>query len=327
MLRTRFRRHRRLALALSLCVSCTSAFQVKTDGGDPKGLPFYLKSMVYRQHSTYEYAWLRLSLGQAPVPPTGTQGAEQTGPRTVMVRDVRDDDENRQRIARLQALVADLPAKAPSDLDKEIAKIREAFAAIPALPSTHTRAPGDANLRMTANYVERVPVVDYTKVYYLNGTIPPFGSNNLSAELAADGTLSKGATESTGGVGDAIGTIATAVTGLAPIKEFLTTKWVPTKSDSTDLANAKTFLPLAVRPLADPQTFSFRVDVAVESQALTFDFIQDGTRPTTGASLDPVKVNFTQGLYTVRGMDKSTETPAEDGIVFSGKVQLPTKKE
>ena len=47
-----------------------------------------------------------------------------------------------------------------------------------------------------------IGVMDYTKVYNLNGPIPPFGSDNISIELAADGPLAKGSAQVAGRVGD-----------------------------------------------------------------------------------------------------------------------------
>lgn len=312
-----------LAIALSVSAACTSAFRVSTGGSAPSGLPFYLKQMVYRQHTTYEYAWTRVLLSQAPVLPAKDGGAEQTGPRTTKVRDIANTSANRAAIDGVQRLVAQLPGTSAPDMPAAVCAIHAAFDAIPRLPENHLRAPDTALLRMTGNYVERVSVVDYTKVYYLNATVPPFGSNKLSAELAPDGTLSKGAAEASGGVGEAVGTLASALTGVLPIKEALTAKWVPSKAD----LSTKHFVPRQACDLAGPTAQAFRVELGLDPQLATFDFTKDAPTPSTGAALSPVLVNFTNGVFTARQGDKVADKPAEDGISFSGRVQLPVPKQ
>lgn len=317
-----------LAIGLAASAACTSAFRVSTGGSTPSGLPFYLKQMVYRQHTTYEYSWLRVSLSQAPVLAATEGGAEQTGVRTTKTRDVANTSANRVAIDHVQSLVAHLPERSARDMPAAICAIHAAFDTIPRLPADHLRTVVDTSfLRVVGNYVERVPVVDYTEVYYLNATILPFGSNKLSAELAADGTLSKGASEASGGVGEAIGTVASALTGVLPVKEALTARWIPAAGDKK-LKAGRDLVPRSaeVCGLADPATRSFRVEVGLESQSATFDFTKDSPTPSTGSTLDRVNVNFTNGVFTARQAEKAADKAADEGISFSGRVQLPTPK-
>lgn len=315
-----------LVITLALSGACTSAFQVSSGEGAPRGLPFYLKQMIYRQHTTYEHSWLRISLSQAPVTQAAS-GAEQVGPHTTKVRDVANTGANREAFDRVQELVAHLPGTPARDMPAAVCAIHAAFDAINRLPANHLRAPDSTALRMTGNYVERVPVVDYTTVYYLNAKVPPFGSNHLSAELAADGTLSKGSAEASGGAGEAIGAVASALTGVLPIKEALTAKWVPAAGAATSKPD-KNFAPALAQVcgLADPAARSFRVEVGLEPQSVVFDFTKDGITPSTGATLDRVMVNFHDGTFTVRPGEKAADKPADDGISFSGRVQLPVPK-
>ena len=314
-----------LALTLALCTACSSAFTVKSEGIEPHGLPFYLKSMVYRHHTTYEYSWVRLSLSQAPISRT-VAGIETPGPRTTRVRDVLESTDNRRKIDDLQRLVAGLPAKAVGELPGAILQIHAAFDSIARLPEDDSTPPSRASLRPTGNFIERVPVVDYTRIYYLNGKVPWFGSNSMSAELAADGTLSKGSAEASGGVGGAIDAISSALTGIAPIKEFLSSKWLPTKDDSAALTSDPKFGLLFGTTNFDPGTLSFHMEIALEQKFMTFDFTKDSPTPFSGGDLERVPVDFKTGTFTARRNDEATEKPAADGIGFSGTIRLPEPK-
>jgi hypothetical protein len=306
-----------------LC-GCASAFKV-SQAASAGGLPFYTKAMIYRQHSTYEYAWIRVSLSTAPVVGED-KGEEKLGARTTFVREIADIPENRARVARLQALVSDFPGAPLDSLSDRLVAIRSVLDSIAPLPSTHRTKPTAADLRLTGNFVERVAIVDYTKTYYLNARVPFFGSSNLSAEVAADGTLSKGANAAVGGGADALSAVTTAVTGITPIREYLSSKWIPTRADSTALASEKKFLAASVRTLAGPRTKAFRVDVAVEPQVQLFDFTNDMSAAPSGGTLTPVKADFMNGTFTTLPTEKPAAKATDDAISFSGKVQLPPAK-
>lgn len=303
-------------VALPFLSACIPAFQV-TSGTEPKGVPFYVKSEVHRQHSTYQYDWWRVSLAHIPViaEASGTTPAV-LGPRSTRVKDVAATSANRAALDRLRDLIDALPSTPVKDPATALKQINDAFAALQPLPDTHVSAPDTTLLRLTANFVERVPFVDYSKKYYLNGKIPPFGSNNLNTELAADGTLAKGSTTVTGGVGDAIGSIASAVTGIAPIKEFLTTRWTPAPKTEVNK-----LLPGAEDP---DRPRAFRMELAVDGQAVIYDFIKDfAESPGAPARLGR---DFQNGSFTSRSGDKPAEKPAEEGITFAGKVVMPPAK-
>ncbi|MFN2400630.1 MAG: hypothetical protein ABR543_18635 [Gemmatimonadaceae bacterium] len=106
----------------------------------------------------------------------------------------------------------------------------------------------------------------------------------------------------------------------------MTSKWVPTKAESTAVVEGKKAFFGPVRTLPDPKTLSFRVELNIESQSVIFDFTSDSKDLTNGAVLDPLKPDFSKGIFTARSAEKSAEKPSEDGISFSGKVQLPPAK-
>lgn len=309
-------RHVLAPILLGVLAGCVPVYRVSTADGPQAGIPFYLKSAVHRQHTTYEYPYVRLTLIATPVlaEATGTT-PERLGPRNVRTRDVRVTDTSSAAIAQLQDLVATLSVSSPQRTD--LSAVLKAFRSIDPLPADHLVRPSAADLRVTSNYIERVPVVDYSKVYYINGDIPPFGANSMSAELAADGTLAKGSAETSGGVGEAVSAIATALTGTFPIKEVLTAKWVPTSQDKAENA-------MFVGPAG--RTVPFRVELAVEMQSVTFDFTRDTPTEPAGDRLARIAPNFESGRFTVRPRDKPAEQPAADGISFSGRVQLPPAK-
>ncbi|MEO5817887.1 MAG: hypothetical protein ABIT20_21635 [Gemmatimonadaceae bacterium] len=235
-------------------------------------MPFYLKSMVYRQHTIYEYTWLRVSLSQAPVaPPLAPGGEERIGKRNTRVAEVANTTVNRTAIDDIQQLIAQLPAKTgPTEFADAVRAIDAAFSKLGKLRADHLRSPDTSTFRNTGNYVERVSVVDYDAVYYLNGRIPPFGSNSMSAELGPDGTLAKAASDAKGGVGEAITAVATAVTGVAPIKEFVASKWMPTAPDAAAVKTNN--VPPALRGYFEPGVLSFRVELETDIQGYVFDF-------------------------------------------------------
>ena len=312
-----------LVAAISPLVGCASnAFQVSNDPNSG-GLPFYVKSAVYRQHSVYQYEWLRVSLSSAPV--TGTKdGEEKLGAKTTRVVDIADDQANRDAVRRLQELVAALPGTPATDLQKRTDAITAAFANLKPLPPGYLKAPASADLRSGGNYVERITVVDYSRPYYLNGKVPAFGSSNLSTELAADGTLAKGSNSVTGGGADALNAIASAITGVLPIKEYLTSKWVPTPKTETALQNNTFILDIGG---VGRVTGAIRYEVAVEPKAMLYDFTSDYTSVPNGGSLAHVPADFANGLYTIRAAEKAPEGEKDDGgISFSGKVQMPAEK-
>jgi len=313
------------ALFVTISWSCTSAFKV-SEGSKPKGLPFYVKSMVYRHHSLYEHSWVRVALSFAPAV-DGASGPEETGARTTMVREVQDDAASLAAIKSLQARVADLPHTPLVVLRDTLLSIRTAFNALPSVPPQHLSRPSGSDLRLSGNYVERIAIVDYTKRYYLNAKVPFFGSNSLAADLAADGTLAKSSSSGTGGGSEAIAAIAGAVTGVLPIKEWLSAKWVPTTAENAALQSGNQQSVDALRALPDPKTKSVRVELAVETQSVTYDFVSDSTHPPSGQSLKPVASDFDNGLFTMRVAEKPGEKGAENAINFSGKVQLPPAKQ
>lgn len=311
-----YRRTLAAAIGLLPLTACVPAFQV-TKGTEPKGIPFYVKSEVHRHHSTYQYDWWRVSLTHIPViaEASGTTPAV-LGPKSTRVKDVAATAANRAALDNLRNLIDALPAVPARDPAVLLKQITDAFAALDPVPDNHVSQPDAKLLRLTSNFVERVSVVDYSRTYYLNGRIPPFGSNNLNTELAADGTLAKGSTTVSGGVGDAIGSIASAITGIAPIKEFLTTRWTPAPK-----AEGEKFLPGAGDP---DRARPFRMELAVEGQALTFDFTKDYTSAPTLAG--PLPADFAGGTFTSRTVDKPAEKAAEEGITFAGKVVMPPAK-
>ena len=319
---------------LPLASACYSAFRVssapaRSDEQKPKGVPFHRKTEVHRQHSTYEYPWVRVTLSMAPLLPTKpTDTAEKLGARTTYVIDVRDDAADWTKIRALQDAVRKLSgATRPADAEAALVNVFTAREALPALAPGHAHKPDASLLRLVGNYVERVSVVDYSRTYYLNASIPPFGSNSLEAQLAPDGTLSKSVGTGTGGVGDAVANVAAALTGFLPIKEALTANWAPSKADSTAMKNQKaTFGPM-LHAVADPATFAFRVEVAVESQALKFDFTTDRVPAATTSNPSRLTPNYEQA-FTVTPVERPMPAApaAANAISFTGKVQLPEAK-
>jgi len=78
-----------------------------------------------------------------------------------------------------------------------------------------------------SNVVDSKMIVDWKNLYYINYKVPVAGSSSLTVELSGEGTLNK----STGETEDkTLATIIEGVSTLLPMKEFLTSKWIPKSS-------------------------------------------------------------------------------------------------
>lgn len=312
------------ALMLAIVTSsCTHAFEVSKGSEGTKGIPFFLKKEVLRQHTTYEYSWIRVVLTQEPISNAQEAAGDKANHGIQSVREVIDNDANRKSIDDIEVLLATLPLQKPTRANEILIEIRHTFAALADVSATGLKYPVPSDLRVLSNYVERIPSVDYGTVYYLNGKIPPFGSNNLSAELAPDGTLSKSSSDATGYLKG----VASEVEELFPVKEYATAAWVP-KSTGENATSWRNEI-LGQKPLGqivDSTTLAFRVILDTEQQTTTFDFTKDLTAIPTGDSLEHVKVDFKEGTFTSRQGALSSGKASSDGISFSGKVELPASK-
>lgn len=310
------------AILVILTSSCTHAFEVTKGTESAKGLPFFLKKEIYRQHTQYEYSWLRVVLSQEPVSAADGKGEGKASSGIQSVREVMNNDENRQRIDSVEVLLAHLPMQPPTEATDILKQIRNEFDSLEEVPMKELKRPDSTHLRVVGNYVERVPVVDYSTVYYLNGKIPPFGSNNISAELAPDGTLAKSSTDATGYMKG----VTTAIEEVLPVKEYATARWVPSNKKQADSVRTGQEKFMTLSQAANPNTLAFDISLDVEPRSIMYDFTMGLATYPARDTLSPVSANFDHGMFTARQIGPSTDKPSDGGISFTGTVTLPATK-
>ncbi len=304
-------------------VGCLSSVRVSTKAND--GIPFYVRRVEHVQHTIRDLPWLQVALSASPVRMTKPDGEELLGASTTRYRNVPSTPDGRAAIAKLIQDVASMQAVIDRSRACGIFKTVDSdFRQLPEATIDNIAASDGSQLRVTSNFIERVSFVDYSKTYYLNGKVPWFGSSSLSAELSDAGTLSKGANATTGGAAEAITAIAGAATGLFPLKELFSAKFVPPAPDN----DQKTVLLNAI-PTEDPCAESrnplpLRVTVEVTPQAYIVEFV--ARVDTSVLSAAPLPVDFTKGSFTITPRTTSGGKSADAGISFSGQVTLPPVK-
>jgi hypothetical protein len=183
-----------VAAAVLLC-ACSRAVQIYPPSGDKlKGIPFYLKTGGVKQTTIWRASYFRVTLviKDAEAKPTDP-------PRLTLTKSVSKTQA--KEVSTLRNLVNDLAQPEKAVLD--------AFKALNDIPNGLDIAYEDSPI---ANTVAVVPIVDYSKPHYINSWNPWFGSGSLTAELNADGTISKASVTLDSGLD---------LAALIPFKEYL----------------------------------------------------------------------------------------------------------
>jgi hypothetical protein len=130
------------------------------------GVPFYVKVSACK----HEKAWLEPVLQVSLLSPNGAVLGNKNVPlsRSLEVLKLQNSDHPQEDFDKLSAA------------DPLLLKATE---------EQITKSPGDFILM--SDVLSPSPIVDYSTTYYLNATHPWIGSASASAELGADGTLSK----------------------------------------------------------------------------------------------------------------------------------------
>jgi hypothetical protein len=312
-----------LALALPVTLSGCSVYHVsRAQGGLDKapqtleGAPYYLKKHRYEQvtKELRERDRIRLEmtiLSPAPVP----KGAPATVSASREVAVLPGDP----GIAKLRSAIADY------DLGKQTLE------SVVAVFDKLTNAPiDDYGRRTIANYVEEQTVVDFDNPLFLNAKVPLFGSSTLKPTFGDDGSLSSVESSAEGG-GDKL---VSAITSLVPIKEVLTSKWVPQpQKDVADASKAlgKNILdfrpPVAVK--RSPK-LTVRLELTIEPQVNALELRK--SRPTPLAQ-DTTLVELKKGEPGVSYRELPVETSSNSkddadakSLQFSGSVKMPQAK-
>lgn len=314
-------------LAAALCSGC-STLRVNT-GSEADGIPFYKKVGVKRQHTVYAHTSLQVTLSFRPVR-IAKDGQEVLGTAQSVTRWVESSQSSRQRISELNQASLAVRGVPFSDLQRRQADLLRLLNAIPEASAGDGSHPDTTELVTISNHVDLISVVDYSTVYYLNSRKPLFGSASIAAEVAADGTLAKTDASASAEAGEAIESIATGLATLAPIEEFLSTRWLPSSTSDKAMFLREMQVPLYpgdVRDTTD-QTVGLVVEVSVQEKTVHYDFVRD--LPPGHSIVDKlphVPADFATGIFTRTVVDVKAKAPeAKDAVSFSGSITLPAQK-
>jgi hypothetical protein len=239
-------------------------------GGEPAkeatagvdGIPFYVKRGMWEQTSTYLWRWIhvRLETYAAANDANAQPAAPPAAPVLLGVRhlEVKYVPEAVSAVRQLVDAGARL-----NEGEDEWSGVMSAWQALepfrldPASPLPEETPDGQApsplatgEVTLAANTVKAVAVVDYSRRHYVNSITPPFGKAEVTANLAPDGTL----TEASGAVEPRL---TEFLTGLVPLKELLTFRWVPTAREKGVLAAGERVHRVAISVEERGQLFVF----------------------------------------------------------------------
>jgi hypothetical protein len=209
------------------------------------------------------------------------------------VKWVREGRATDSAIVALRRLLEDRQNRLP---------LTRAFAAVPQHdPSGWQRD----TLTLVSNESKSFQFVDYSKPYYLNTRNPFIGSANVSAELSAQGTLTKATAE----ISDQ--TLST-VLGLLPVKEVLTSVLVPSAGPQAGLNPRYTY------KLTDERVPVLHTLAIVHDMAT----VTCSPRAPIGPGSMADRYSYTRTLPGSAG--KAAEENA-NAITLSGQINLPKK--
>lgn len=201
-----------LLLVPPLLISCTNTVWVReaetkdnvTTYKSVGGIPFYIKKNIYTHNSKYSTTWLKATLTISY-----KTDAENAKPSNEQIYEVEIPKTELIKLAHIKKLILE----ADPNSFEDTAKVTSAFVALQEKADISQVKP-----ELIANFISTESIVDTEKPYYLNAPLPWFGSNSLTQELAADGTLTK--------VTAAPDThLSEAITSLIPLKEYLTKRF------------------------------------------------------------------------------------------------------
>lgn len=282
-----------LAALLLVPVSGCSVYRVSDSSGRPLGgIPFYARSAECRQQTIWQEDVRNVSLQVVEL----VSGTGEAGKRE-------------RSIFSASKLVAGRTIDGATALRKTaqetttLAHLDALYAAFEALPAYQ---PADwANptyLVLAANSNAPHHIVDYSRPYFLNTTRPITGSASATAEIAADGTLSKASAEVESK------TLETLL-AMVPIKEKLLDRWIgsPDISALTDEANILARLEIEYRPVLHTLT---------RSTPLT----QQCPQLEPIAATEQRSASYTRTQVTAPR--EAAQAPGQ-GIGFTGQITLP----
>ena len=199
-----------LLLLMRSAVGRNDAIRVSTGGGSVPGIPFYTKQGRFFQETTYLETLATIMLTAKQITYDDAGKAQQSSTWYAVSKTASWPGDAAGAIEQIQDALGEAAKK--STPDAQLDEWSHALDRFEMLAPYNGSVPATAPL--VGNDVRAESAVDYSQPYYLNAAQPLIGSANLSAKLAADGTL----TESTATVEDT--TLAT-ILGALPASELI----------------------------------------------------------------------------------------------------------
>ena len=217
-----------IALTLASCVNVVKVKEEtlkadnKTADRSVEGIPFYVKTEMFKQVTVYRQTWFRatLTVSQKLVDIKENKKVTSDAGAQTFMRDIpKKWIISTGEVDKLTKLKQDI-LKANTVPSVDAAKLIADFGRLDAIDPNTLPEP-----ELVGNAISSTWVVDRSRTYYLNAPLPWFGAGSLTQELSSDGTLTK-----------AISAPDTkAVEGLSaliPFKEYLTGEFVKTAAEA-----------------------------------------------------------------------------------------------
>ncbi len=292
-----------LFVSVLLLSGCVNAIKVYEDGNPGekkiKGIPFFTKTVAYKQTTAYQRYKLKLTLTRSVISAANDKPKEtRTYVKTI-------GNSGQDTLAKLEQSIVDANIGAKGVTDKEVLDLFDK------LPSA-TNNDFILDPLPILNTVEQVVVVDYSKKYYLNAPLPWFGNGSVSGELNADGSLSKGSSNVSTGLSDILKDVL-------PIKEFLSAKLQLPAPKGALASGPKIELQLALEKIGNIYEFT-----AIHKKEPR---LEDETCPQNSlCKLPPIKFAPSELQFVVKPIGSAkNEEENKNKIKIEGNVIMPEK--
>ena len=305
-----------LSAVCALLPGCT-AFSVHDDANNKKkGVPFYIKQGKVKQTTVYSRVWVDVTIDYQRLPSgekiPGTERAfafvlsSSSYDQVLLMAtfndpDVVDEDDFQVAMANLtKALNSDCRSSNKNCIIPQKVLDRET--------DPEHAIPCNLVETLEANGAVQVTVVDYTNTYYFNTAVPAFGTASATAELAADGTLTK-ATSSVD---------SSKLADLIPLKELLVDKL----GLSPPLAELDSKLAAMIVPV-----HKTAISIGRDGYNYTLTKLHP---PASTLNPDPLTFNSTEISVSRARFGKHVQGAAsasENTISIEGAIVLPDAKE
>lgn len=312
-----------LVACATLLASCFSTATVSDGTRDLPGIPFFAKTVVYRQTTEYSHLWTSAVLNIAAFKAT-TDGKKGPLLYSDSFARVAFDAPTRSLLTSVASRIEKKPDPTSA------ASIWLDFAKLPSV------VPDTAVPQLTANVVEPTAVVDYSSRLYVNARAPWFGTASFEPKLAGDGTLQSVKVDTDSQLDEGIA-------NLLPLKEYLTSILTPAVpgDDAGEAAMNLDAVPLfdrtKLRTLAtklkttEPVIVELRLEQRPDGYKLVFahDWKHSPIEAHACAGtvrLRPLALDLANGAY--RRIEASAKKDAEkkeddNSYSFSGSVKIP----